>query len=270
MLQISDESIQHIIQQCVICNHTGGHNDICNNKSNLNQIFLRKICSESTIEYAAPRDAAKVHTLSYNPIPGLCDKTTRLLEDTLQYIHLYIPDRKLINQNEDLENSKKIKKCTSSILKAIELCNQRVLILSSELPGTTHALRVAGRQRCQICRDQLQETLKRLKVKQLTLLQKNQLLRDLTDIFSVLKQGIHDAIASSVLFCTWEIPDPRVKKLGLSSRQWASGFPDPEYYKESKISLINQRHENKKIIKKLHDLSGNNSNKVVKASRLDR
>lgn len=148
----------------------------------------------------------------------------------------------------------KLREC---LRRLITSCNARVTALTTctDSRSTTAASdtqRKAGVARCRHCRDLLIQLGKRV---QLTLeprassqpksdaLGSDQLAR----VAKLVRKTVAQVEAQSLLVQAWETPDVRVSKLQLDRRVWASGFPDPEFYREGDA----REAANKKLQRKL-------------------
>ncbi|DAZ98796.1 TPA: hypothetical protein N0F65_000952 [Lagenidium giganteum] len=115
------------------------------------------------------------------------------------------------------------------VVNAIQCCNERISFLTTPrgLSHVTTTQRLAGVERCRGCRNALLELGKRIRVQELHERRANDSSRKFHD---QVEQELTQVLERSSTFDAWETPDPRVAKLGLSTRLWASGVPDPEFF----------------------------------------
>lgn len=150
-------------------------------------------------------------------------------------------------------------KFSESLLLLIKSCNTRVTTLancarndcSSIVPD---AHRKAGLERCRHCRDLLIQLGKKAKLALDTSPQSKSdaLTADqLERIAKLVRKTIAQVQAQSELVHPWETPDARVAKMHLDRRVWASGFPDPEFYREGDARELANKQQQRELTRRL-------------------
>lgn len=143
------------------------------------------------------------------------------------------------------------------LAKVIADCNNRVSYLSlardRELVRVVpEAHRAAAISRCRHCRDLLIQLGKRLAL-QTKLLDASASIsqRKLSSLTKIVRATTTEVLNHSESFDPWETPDPRVDKLQLDRRLWASGFPDAAYYHDTDMRQRANRKKQQQLSHKL-------------------
>lgn len=289
LLCIEERELRAILTRCQICFCSKPPLSSCAQSAprtpiycyRVQQIAAQRQQSSPSFEddQYANEDIGKVHesiakkpsssAAAVTPVPGLPDGLASTLLTKIEAL--------VLTFNTSSSSSESTKAAftaafTEVLAIAIKSCNTRItnLATSQAIDGistSSEAHRKAGMERCRQCRDLLIQLGKKVKLVlesssyiTATISASDALITadQLARISKLAGRSVAQVQTQSQSVHTWETPDVRVDKLHLSRHVWASGVPDPEFYRERD----EQQRENKKKQRQLTQLLMGNHNKL--------
>ncbi|TYZ60335.1 hypothetical protein PybrP1_003964 [[Pythium] brassicae (nom. inval.)] len=256
-----DEQLRAVLACCRVCDcfdssrqdeaevlYLGPQYAVAPNKDALDGSPTHGDADHSTALTERHRQSERLDKRAVRPVPGLSDDLIAALSKLEALV--------LTATTSPTEASRTAfaTKFSESLRRLIKRCNARVTALAictnSQIATVSDSQRKAGVARCRHCRDLLIQLGKKAKLALGEPLQsKSDTLNteQLERVAKLVRKTVAQVQAQSLLVQAWEQPDERVTKLRLDCHVWASGFPDPEFYRESDARAL----ANKKLQREL-------------------
>lgn len=254
LLCVTDEALDAMLTRCRLCECAL---DLLETEAEADELlYLRRDGSsdDGSREDEDTDDQPDAHSPAQSPQPSPLDKTRAAptttqsvpglssdLAAALAKLQSLVETARASDSSASKTSRAFASKFHATLASLISRCNARVTALASaNTVGVPEAHRRAGIERCRSCRDVLIELGKRVRLALEPSTPSATSKADsaplspemLARIAKLVRKSLARVEAVSARVDAWETPDARVEKLELSRRVWASGFPDPEFYRE--------------------------------------